>query len=337
MARAKIRPTEITPAVPNRKLVFALGCGLSFALVYFIFVFTAHGQWLENRILWEQDLLQPASAANDHAGPIGALIRRVPMLGDLRHISIASIAIAIGCLLLIGMLRRRWWLGFIASGVVGCSVVAAEVLKELLPRPSLHESIEGTAHNSFPSGHTAIAVSIVLAAILVSPNRLRSFVALFGALWAGAIAAATVAVGWHRPSDTLGGALLASGVFGIAVAVVTQYGILSSDTSQGTKVSLLASRLLLAGASLSFLVSAWWLMRLIAAYFGADTRDGSLNFAEALASGFTLLAIVTALWLLRPGLSAVVPEQRRKRNDKSVGWSSKDIPRPRHFLTRKSQ
>ena len=93
--------------------------------------------------------------------------------------------------------------------VIG-SAVSAEALKPLLGIPRA-----GTEHApvdlaSFPSGTSAAAMALVLSAVLASPPARRPWVAAFGAGFALAVVYSVLILGWHYPSDTLGGLLVSS-------------------------------------------------------------------------------------------------------------------------------
>jgi hypothetical protein len=55
-------------------------------------------------------------------------------------------------------------------------------------------------------------MAVVLALTLVVPRRARPFVMVPGALGVAWVASATIALGWHRLSDTVGGCLLVAAV-----------------------------------------------------------------------------------------------------------------------------
>src|SRR5262249_16624387 len=65
--------------------------------------------------------------------------------------------------------------------------------------------------NSFPSGHTTTAFAVGVAAALVAPPRWRRPVAAGAFLYGTAIGIATIAAGWHRPSDVAGALLVVTG------------------------------------------------------------------------------------------------------------------------------
>ncbi|KUN16143.1 phosphoesterase [Streptomyces corchorusii] len=190
----------------------AAGAALLLAGVYGAFVRTATGQRWENAVLAgrrEDETLAAARAAN-----------RL-----LDHITLSSLGAAVAVLLLIGLARRRFALTVVAVGTVGVSLLLAEMLKRYaLPRPDLVNAPERLLGNSFPSGHTTIAMSVLFGLTLVVPYRWRGVAVGVCALWATFIGAYTVAAGWHRPSDTIGADLLVLAVACALTALLARSG-----------------------------------------------------------------------------------------------------------------
>lgn len=119
-----------------------------------------------------------------------------------------------------------------AALLVGGAEVAGLALKALLAHPRYQALLgpQRLSADSFPSGHSTTAMSIALAAVLVTPRRWRLFAALGGACSALATGISLVILGLHYPSDALGGFLLA-GCFGLlAVAALRAT---SSDSQTG--------------------------------------------------------------------------------------------------------
>jgi membrane-associated phospholipid phosphatase len=80
---------------------------------------------------------------------------------------------------------------------------------------------EGTLKaGSFPSGHATAALTLALCAALAAPARLRPAVIAAGAGLAAAVSYAIVSLGWHSPSDILGGFLVAATLTGAAGVVL---------------------------------------------------------------------------------------------------------------------
>ena len=62
---------------------------------------------------------------------------------------------------------------------------------------------------SWPSGHATAAMMVALCAVLVAPPLLRPLVALLGSVLAVGVSYSILMLGWHFPSDVLGGLLVA--------------------------------------------------------------------------------------------------------------------------------
>jgi len=185
----------------------AVGLGV---VVYVGFVHTAAGQRWENAVLIgrsQDETLAAVHRANR----------------ALDHITSMSLGAAVGVLVLIGTVRRCYALTLAAVGTVAGSLALCEVLKHrVLDRPDLVGAPGRLLHNSFPSGHTTIAMSVLFGLALVVPYRLRSAAVGVCSLWATFVGAYTVAAGWHRPSDTIGADLLVLAVACALTAVLAR-------------------------------------------------------------------------------------------------------------------
>jgi membrane-associated phospholipid phosphatase len=190
----------------------AVGAAVLLVVVYALFVRTAAGQRWENAVLAgrrEDETLAAAREANRM----------------LDRITLSSLGAAVAMLMLIGLARRRHALTAVAVGTVGFSLLSAEVLKRyLLSRPDLVGAPARLLGNSFPSGHTTIAMSVLFGLTLVVPYRLRGVTVGVCALWATFVGAYTVAAGWHRPSDTIGADLLVLAVACALTALLARTG-----------------------------------------------------------------------------------------------------------------
>lgn len=103
-----------------------------------------------------------------------------------------------------------WWRGdrrqaLACLGGAGTAVVLAELV--LKPWVGRHV---GSAL-SYPSGHTTGIAALVTVVAIVAPARRRLLAAAIGAVLTLAVAVAVVALGWHYPTDALGGAALGCG------------------------------------------------------------------------------------------------------------------------------
>ena len=192
----------------NRWLLLGLfGVAVTVA-AYLLAVRTATGQRLENAAL--RGALQ-VNADELSAADVA-----------LARITVASLVFAVLMIALVGLIREGWWLALAGVGTIGLPVVVTEVLKKLvLPRPDLAGAVDAPMHNSFPSGHTTIAMAVACAVLVVVPWRWRTPVMVVVAFWAVGIGSYTVVARWHRASDTVGGNAVA--LAGAAVAALLLY------------------------------------------------------------------------------------------------------------------
>ena len=121
-----------------------------------------------------------------------------------------------------GLGRRREAIA--AAGLVAGANLVGLGLKVALSHPRFHTLLGGdqVGTEAFPSGHATSAMSIALAAVLVAPARVRVVVASVAAAYVIAVATSLLVISWHYPSDVLGGLLLSSGFFFLAVAAVRE-------------------------------------------------------------------------------------------------------------------
>ena len=158
--------------------------------------------------------LVPLVGAADRSASIGRLDSGTTLMAveriALATISLGTLAVGLAVLAVITVRRRGAGAAVRITAAVLGAAVSAEVLKRILPfDPSQTSSGQAIASGSFPSGHAAIAAAIALAVVAtIGPRRARLW---WGPLvaWVSLVAAGTVAAGWHRPSDAVGGVLLA--------------------------------------------------------------------------------------------------------------------------------
>jgi membrane-associated phospholipid phosphatase len=73
---------------------------------------------------------------------------------------------------------------------------------------------------SWPSGHATAALSLALCAVIAAPVALRSLVAVVGLAFAGAVGVSVVLLGWHFPSDVIGGYCVAAAGAGLGLSLL---------------------------------------------------------------------------------------------------------------------
>lgn len=140
----------------------------------------------------------------------------------LSLISTGTLILAVVVLALLALVQRRPAMAVLAFAVVAGSLLVTEVLKlEILTRPPLVSSV--VLDNSYPSGHTTIGIAVGLAMLIVAPPRLRVPAAIAAAALAAAVGIATVAAGWHRPSDAVAAYFVALAVAAGAAALALRF------------------------------------------------------------------------------------------------------------------
>ena len=105
----------------------------------------------------------------------------------------------------------------VAAGVA-IVLLGAAVTTDYILKPGLgHRHAEDIV---FPSGHATASMALALCAILVASPQVRAYVALLGAAFAIAVSYSFLSLGWHYPSDVLGGYLVAAAWTSAVVATL---------------------------------------------------------------------------------------------------------------------
>ena len=139
--------------------------------------------------------------------------------------SLGPLLILLGAICLLGWRLGRRREVCAALAVVAGANLTTQILKKALEHSRGHEfaGFELPWAESFPSGHTTAAATLGVALFLVVPQRHRGLAAIIGAGYVFAVGVAVVAVGWHFPSDVLGG-LLVVGSWAFAAIAALRLG-----------------------------------------------------------------------------------------------------------------
>jgi membrane-associated phospholipid phosphatase len=138
----------------------------------------------------------------------------------LASLSLATLVLGTGGIVLIGAFQGRPRLALAAGGTVVAAAISSQVLKSLvLDRADLLGGLFYPLPNSFPSGHATIAASVGVALVLVVPPLLRGPTIFFSAVLASVVAVSTMIAGWHRMADAVGGVFVAT-AWGAGLAAI---------------------------------------------------------------------------------------------------------------------
>lgn len=159
----------------------------------------------------------PGARSLDASGLQGFLGLQRPLITPITEaISGLGDAAPVGAMALIlagvAFARGRPRVSLLVLLLVGATSVSSQLLKALLAYPRAGGA--GFARvdpAAFPSGHATASMALAIALVIVMPPRLRSAAAVLGSTLALGVSFSVVSMGWHFPSDVIGGYLLAAG------------------------------------------------------------------------------------------------------------------------------
>jgi membrane-associated phospholipid phosphatase len=275
-------------AVLRRPLLLASACWAAFAGVLAAAYWLPAGRWFDG---WAVDGFLGLQQAW-----LDPWAKRVAHLADPAPFTLIAAA-----LVAIAVMRGRYRAALAVAFLTAGSNVTTQVLQHVLAHPRHHEFLGGAQVQSvaFPSGHATASMSIALAAVLVSPAVARPFVAGAGALFTLAISESIMLLGWHFPSDVLGGYLVATSFACVALAAVG-----AADARWPARTGRDAARRALGRVAL-----AWTSAAVLSVSAGAGVaavllaRERVVQFAQA---HTTALAAVLGVAALAAALPAAV-------------------------------
>jgi membrane-associated phospholipid phosphatase len=157
---------------------------LGLALTAYVALRTARGLRLDQE------------AMNSVSSPALTLHRLYDGLG---WVSVGSVGLSLLACATLALMRRRFDLALCACVVIGGANLTTQLLKyDFFP----HLDLRGEPFG-LPSGHTTVALSVALAAVIVAAPRWRATVAIGVTGTATLVGVATVLGRWHRPSDVI--------------------------------------------------------------------------------------------------------------------------------------
>jgi membrane-associated phospholipid phosphatase len=169
--------------------------------------------------------------------------RLTPWLSHVAHLADPGPYGLIGlALILMALARRRGRVALAIAIVLVCSEVTTQALKPLLahPRPQEWLGKGQISAAAWPSGHATAAMALALCGVLAVPARWRRAAATVGGLFSLAVAYAILTLGWHFPSDVIGGFLIAALWTALMVAAVWRLDEQSPPRAEPARHSPLA-------------------------------------------------------------------------------------------------
>jgi membrane-associated phospholipid phosphatase len=152
----------------------------------------------------DQSILHGFYQLSDH-GRIDSLARSVANTCNPHpYVYFAWVPVAIA------LLRRRPGIAIAITAILIGASETTQLLKPLLAHPRPFAEKDDPFLGSWPSGHATAAMAFALCLVLAVPARLRPVVATVGAAFVVAVCYSFLALGWHYPSDVLGGFLVAT-------------------------------------------------------------------------------------------------------------------------------
>lgn len=101
--------------------------------------------------------------------------------------------------------------------VLSLAPATAELLKPLLAHPHAEVVPLYIKAASWPSGHATAATALFWCILLVAPSNPRRALALVGVVLLAAVGCSLLILAWHMPSDVIGGYLLGTLWFALAL------------------------------------------------------------------------------------------------------------------------
>jgi membrane-associated phospholipid phosphatase len=187
-------------------LAGAFACVILAAVTWALAFRTGLGHAADARLLGDLTTLQTTRAA-----PLAARLGRFadPVPYALLAFTLIGLAFAL----------RGARVGAVVAAVLVIPNVVTQVLKqELAEQRTASVPVDPV---SWPSGHSTAAMTLALAAVLIAHRAWRPTVALGGGLFALGMAGSVVLLGWHFPSDTVGGFAVAGAGACLGAAVLS--------------------------------------------------------------------------------------------------------------------
>jgi len=201
-----------SPASLQRLAVLtAVGSVVVLVALWYVFIRTNDGRRFENFVWDSRRVMAPR-------------IRRTQN-DVLNLVTVSTLALALVVVLVLGWLRRTWFVAVtVCAAVVGASFTTQVLKRVVINRPPTLGELARISTNSFPSGHATICTVVALGALLMTGQHWRRLALVLAAVWVTFQCTGVVTSGWHRPSDTLAGYAVALAWMAAAVWVLATAG-----------------------------------------------------------------------------------------------------------------
>jgi hypothetical protein len=124
---------------------------------------------------------------------------------------------------LVALLRGRPRVAITLGAIMLAANETTQLLKPLLAAPRDPVWWSPISNASWPSGHATASMSLALCSVIAVPARRRPLVAALMTAFSLAVCYSFLELGWHYPSDVLGGYLVATGWTLLGVAGLSVY------------------------------------------------------------------------------------------------------------------
>ncbi len=189
----------------------ALGSVVALVALWYVFIRTNDGRRFENFVWDSRRVMAPR-------------VRRTQN-DALNLVTVSTLALSLVAVLVLGLLRRTWFVAVtVCAAVVGASVTTQVLKRVVVNRPPTLGELARISTNSFPSGHATICTVVALGALLMTAQHWRRLALVLAAVWVTFQCTGVVTAGWHRPSDTLAGYAVALAWMAAAVWVLAATG-----------------------------------------------------------------------------------------------------------------
>lgn len=234
-----------------------------------------------------------------------------------------------GALILVLARRRSRGAMYVVASMMAGSVLTAIALESALADadPLGTERHRGLGSGFFPSGHSAAAMALTLAAILATTDRRRVAAAGAGAGAAGLLGIGNLVTQSHYPSDVVGGYLVAAAWGAVGIAILPSMGGPAAGPAARAAWAALA-----AGLVIPAIIAAGFVLE------RPETEEVHGGFVAAAAGvALTATAIAGSFVALARSSAAPPPAEMRPSNPPTTSltahnartYTRDDLNRPR--------